>query len=174
MEDVKTSFNIWDGIVLRLGEGSKVTLNKVEGSYNGYDGYGGGGVNAAASPNSQAELILKGTNSFIGNTGSLDTYGLYAEDNINVVVSRGATLNAYNNTGVGVWFYVGSLVHGPSTLTVKKGGAVNACSNGGYDLVDVVSPPSFFPTSGDGYTCDRVLDTNNEFTACENTCPVCA
>ena len=84
---------------------------------------------------------------------------------MDVVVSRGATLNAYNNTD-GVLVDIDS---SDSTLTVEKGGAVIACGNNG----DLVGPGTvtFFPTSGKRYTCNSVANANG-FT-CENTCPVC-
>ena len=171
MEDVKTNFNSVDGIFLGLGADSEVTLNNVEASYNAYGSLYGRGVHVDASVDSQdppAELVLKGTNSVIGNKGS-NGYGLYAEDNINVVVSRGATLNAYNNTGNGVQL---AGTDSTSTLTVKKGGAVNACGN--YVDLDGGGSSSFFPSDGKRYTCDDdVANNGNGFTSCENTCPVC-
>ena len=168
MEDVKSNFNRFDGILLDLGEDSEVTLNNVEASYNSYDldgesGYSGVYAYADASP---AVLILKGTNSVIGNKDG-DGYGFYADD-INVVVSRGATLNAYNNTGNGV-----QLAGSTPTLTVKKGGAVNVCGNDVVDLVGSGSS-SFFPSDGKRYTCDDVVDNGSGFSSCENPCPVCA
>ena len=160
MEDVKSNFNGQLGISLRLGEGSDVTLNNVEASYNAYDNHSFGGLYV----DTFADVILKGTNSFIGNKG---TYGLSAFGNIKIVVSRGATLNAYNNTGNGVL-----LSNTTPTLTVKKRGAVNACGND----VDLDGPgsSSFFPSDGKRYTCDDVVDNGNGFTSCDNTCPVCA
>ena len=171
IEDVKTNFNKGDGIFLDLGADSEVTLNNVEARYNGYDGslYGGGVyVDTYKDPTvvPPAELILKGTNSVIGNQGN---YGLYVSEDVNVVVSRGASLNAYINTGNGV-----QLADTTPTLTVKKGGAVNACGNSGNDL-DGPGSSSFFPSDGKRYTCDDgVANNGNGFTSCDNTCPVCA
>ena len=165
MEDVKSNFNSFDGIFLGLGGDSEVTLNNVEASYNSYgSSYGGVYVDTLLSPqDNNAELILNGTNTVIGN----EVYGFYARRDVNVVVSRGATLNAYDNTGNGV-----QLDETTSSLTVKNGGAVNACGNDG----DLVGPgsSSFFPSDGKHYTCDDdVVDNGNGFTSCENTCPVC-
>lgn len=89
---------------------------------------------------------------------------------MDVVVSRGATLNAYNNAEEGVYVTPNS---SGSTLTVEKGGAVIACGNDD-DLVGpgTVSSDLFFPTSGKRYSCDSVANGNG-FT-CDNTCPVCA
>ena len=164
IEDVKLNFNFNYGIFLGLDEGSEVTLNNVEASYNEDVGlYFDTLKDTTQDP--PADVILKGTNSVIGNKGIA---GFYVSTDINAVVSRGATLNAYNNTKFGV------VVVDPSTLTVKKGGAVNACGSGNdVDLVGLENS-SIFPISGKGYTCDSVLDANNEFTSCENPCPVCA
>lgn len=173
MEDVESNFNWRSGITLNLGEGSEVTLNNAEVSYNEYislpgDKAGLAVFTLAGSQDPPAELILKGTNSVIGNKGSgLRTSG---DDDINVVVSLGATLNAYNNTSIGV-----KLVRNPNSLTVKNGGAVNACGNS-IIVIDLFGQgsSSFFPISGERYTCDGVVNNGNGFTSCENTCPVCA
>jgi hypothetical protein len=170
IEHVKSNFNIREGILWGLYQGLEVTLNNVEANYNGDDGVVVDAFSSITST-SAAKVILKGANSVNGNGRDgfkIDAPGKVGMD---VVVSRGATLNAYNNTEVGVRVKPDA---SGSTLTVEKGGAVIACGNGA-DLVGpgtVTSDYSFFPTSGKRYTCDSVANANG-FT-CDNTCPVCA
>ena len=85
-----------------------------------------------------------------------------------VVVVKGGVLNAFNNKYYGVHIKSSS-----STLTVKKGGEVNACGNQQFDIVDSRDEADqFFPASGKGFTCNTEKDTN-EF-ECRNECPDCA
>jgi hypothetical protein len=172
MEDVKSDFNVNTGIRLNLREGSEVTMKYAEASYNGLVSTANG-LEVAFPPfppdSPPAKVILKDTNSFIGNKGDGAKFS-HAE----VFVSRGATLNAYNNNKFGVWLdsFVGSTV--PVSLTVERGGAVNACGNAWNDLYGL-GPGRFvnvyFPTSGKGYTCDSVDDANGF--ECKNECPIC-
>jgi len=167
IEHVKSNFNIGVGILWAPYQGLEVTLNNVEANYNVKDGvlaY----TSYSITSTSAAKVILKGVNSVNGN--QRDGFKIIPpktkEGRMDVVVSRGATLNAYNNAEDGV-----DIDSSGSTLTVEKGGAVIACGNGD----DLVGPASnvdaFFPTSGKRYTCNSVADANG-FT-CENTCPVC-
>ena len=193
MEDVELNFNAHDGIEFYVYEGSEVTLNNVEAKYNGWgENWQGYGLFADTDTNYSPEdpptkVILKGTNSFSGNTGE----GFYMTYLFDVVVSRGATLNAYNNTLNGVTLYTNNATKFPVSLTVENGGAVNACGNGDEDngAVDIRggcdpcvgdrpggSTNVFLPTSGKRYTCGSVAIDDlvaNGFT-CENTCPSCA
>ena len=194
MEDVELNFNARDGIEFEVYEGSEITLNNVESKYNGWGVYSGGyGLFADTyyspeDPFAPAKVILKGTNSFSGNKGE----GFYMTYLFDVVVSRGATLNAYNNTLNGVTLYTNNATEFPVSLTVENGGAVNACGNGDEDngAVDIRggcdpcvgdrpggSTNVFLPTSGKRYTCGSVaiddVANANGFT-CENTCPSCA
>jgi hypothetical protein len=178
IEHVKSNFNIRDGILWAPYQGLEVTLNNVEANYNVKDGvlaY----TSYSITSTSAAKVILKGANSVNGN--QRDGFEVVGDGAMDVVVSRGATLNAYNNAEDGV--RVRPDASGYSTLTVEKGGAVNACGNGDEpgritrsgSYEDIRGPASnvdaFFPTSGKRYTCNSVADANG-FT-CENTCPVC-
>jgi hypothetical protein len=167
IEHVKSNFNIVDGILWAPYQGLEVTLNNVEANYNGEDGVVASTLSSTST--SAAKVILKGVNSVNGNQrdGFKIIRPKQKEGRMDVVVSRGATLNAYNNAEDGVGVDIDSYSSG-STLTVEKGGAVIACGN----VDDLVGPDFFFPTSGKRYTCNSVADANG-FT-CENTCPVCA
>jgi len=180
IEHVKSNFNIRDGILWAPDQGLEVTLNNVEANYNGQAGVST--YTFSSTSTSAAKVILKGVNSVNGNQRDgfeIDAPRGSKGGRMDVVVSRGATLNAYNNAEDGVLVRPDA---SGSTLTVEKGGAVIACGNGDEpgritrsesyeDIRGPANVDAFFPTSGKRYTCDSA--NANGFT-CENTCPVCA
>ena len=173
MKNVKSNYNIRFGFEFALPEGSEMTMDNVEASYNGDYGMNLVAKDYTGDDTAKVSFKFKGINSFVGNgDDGLQVAAVLGSGygKSSVIVSKRAELNAYNNSSDGL-----NLESPITTLTVKKGGAVNACGNNGNDIVgsgDAVDD-QFFPDNGAHYSCGSVSNTNADNFACGNTCPVC-
>lgn len=147
-------------------------MKEVEANYNFVGAYLV--AEHVSSESEPLKVILEKSNSFIGNTN----VGFWAytspDAKLDVVVSKGASLNASNNIGPVPPNVPSGVVLGSTSthLTVKNGGAVYACGNKAFDLSGAEGDSNqFFPASGKHYTCDTTEDTDGF--ECMNTCPVC-
>lgn len=135
MKNVKSKFNEVAGIKLILSGDSQVTLNNVDASYTTNEGSDGFDIHFVGD-SSQQRVTLKGVNNF--NENSYRGFRITSETYMSsVLVSKGSVLNANKNgiEGLILDVFPGSSVYAP-TFTIEKGGAVNACGNGGDDIVN--------------------------------------
>ncbi len=135
-------------------------MSNVEASYNGARGNGSGdGILHYTGP----KLTFKGDNYFNGNS----RHGFQSIFAVIEIEVKGGVLNAFNNRKDGV-----HMTSSSSTLTVKKGGEVNACGNQQSDIVGSNGADQYLPASGKGFTCNTEKDTKGF--ECRNECPDCA